>query len=437
MRQASARPPCGPSVVGGPGRWIAAIVVPFVLLGCSDDVAGPDGSDALRERFELAALGDIPYPDDNPPTQERIELGRLLFYDPILGGERDVSCGTCHHPDFAFGDSRQFGAGVSGAGLGPDRQISSSSVTGESIHLEPRNSQTILNTAFNFAPGGDRPSSDGVMFWDGRVSSLEVQATKPIESRVEMRGDKYSAEAAFDSVLSRLRAIPEYVRLFEEAFPAEAERARPGERESVIDSSTYARAIAAFEREIVGRLTPFDRFVRGDDDALTDLQRQGLEVFFDEANCAECHTGPMLSDFEFVVSGVPQEGVGKETLPGDDTGREEATGVPADRYAFRVPTLRNVEITGPYMHDGVFETLEEVVRFYNQGARPRHPEISDDMVDPALPEPLGLTEEEIDALVAFLRSLTDPGRGLPELLVTVPEKVPSGLTPVVGVRGGD
>lgn len=422
------------SVVGGPGPWLVALVLPFLLVGCSE-VTSPDGPEDLRERFDLQALGSIPYPEDNPPVQERIELGRLLFFDPILGGERDVSCGTCHHPDFAFGDARQFGAGVSGTGLGPDRRIAASSVSGEPIHLEPRNSQTILNTAFNFAPGGDRPSSDGLMFWDGRVSSLEVQATKPIESRVEMRGDKYRAEAAFDSVLNRLRAVPEYVRLFEDAFPEAA--AGTGDRASVIDSSTYARALAAYERELVGRNSAFDRFVRGDDDALSDLQRRGLEIFFTTANCAECHDGPMFSTFEFRVTGVPQEGVGKSVIPGDDTGREEATGDFSDRYAFRVPSLRNVGLTAPYMHDGVFQTLEEVVRFYNQGARPRHPDVSQQQLDPAVREPLGLSDPEIRAVVAFLRSLDDPGNELPELLVTVPDEVPSGLTPVVGLGASD
>lgn len=436
MRPTSDRSRGGPSHDRGPGPRLAALALPFLLVGCSE-VTSPDGPEDLRERFDLAALGAIPYPEDNPPVQERIELGRRLFFDPLLGGERDVSCGTCHHPDFAFADARQFGAGVSGTGLGPDRRLSSSSVSGEPIHLEPRNSQTILNTAFNFAPKGDRPSSGGLMFWDGRVSSLEVQATKPIESRVEMRGDKYSAEAAFDSVLNRLQAAPEYVSLFEEAFPDAAEAAPADRPETVIDSSTYARAIAAYERELVGRNSAFDRFVRGDDDALTDVQRRGLEIFFTTANCAECHNGPMFSNFEFRVTGVPQEGIGKSVIPDDDTGREEATLDLTDRYAFRVPSLRNVGLTAPYMHDGVFQTLEEVVRFYNQGARPRHPDVSELELDPAVREPLGLSDRDIRAVVAFLRSLNDSGNELSELLVTVPDEVPSGLTPVVGLGVSD
>lgn len=421
--------------MGASAARLLAVVV-LVILGsvaCTDQ--SPTGTDDSREstgenwrsKYNLQALGEIPYPDDNPPRQERISLGRFLFFDPILAGEKDVSCGTCHHPDFAFADRRQFGAGVSGTDLGPDRIL-----TDESFHLEPRNSQTVLNTAFNGARNAD-PSANGCQFWDCRVKSLEVQATKPVASRVEMKGDAYPAEVALDSVLARLRGIPEYVQRFEQAFPDVAAATPDSVRATVIDTSTYARAIASYERELVTRNSAYDYYVRGDDEALTSKQKKGLMLFFEKANCAECHRGPMLSNFNFVVHGTPQEGVGKEVIEGDDTGREEATGNSEDRYEFRAPTLRNVELTPPYMHDGVFRTLEEVVRFYNQGARPRHEKISNQELHPALREPLDLTEEEIDALVAFMTSLTDRGRELPDYLTTVPAEVPSGLTPVNGV----
>ncbi len=125
---------------------------------------------------------------------------------------------------------------------------------------------------------------------------------------------------------------------------------------------------------------------------------------------------------------------GKDVIAGDDTGREEFTLDPADRYAFRNLTLRNIALTGPYMHDGVFSTLAEVVQFYNNGAQPRHPAVSDDMLDPVLNQPLGLTQTEVEAVVEFKRSLTDPGTALEPLLMTVPEEVPSGLPPVFGAR---
>jgi cytochrome c peroxidase len=140
----------------------------------------------------------------------------------------------------------------------------------------------------------------------------------------------------------------------------------------------------------------------------------------------------MFSDYQFHDLGVPQTGEGKDVLPGDDTGREEHTLDPADRYAFRTPTLRNVELTAPYMHDGIFATIEEVVRFYNDGALPRHTSVSDAMIDPNVRDPLGLTETEIADIVAFLRALTDPGSAVDPRLLTVPATVPSGLAPVFG-----
>jgi cytochrome c peroxidase len=417
----------------GLGRLVVGLGLLLVLAGCRDGPAGPPGpspDDELRQRFGLVALGEIPYPPDNPQLADRIALGRLLFFDPILSGEKDVACGACHHPSFAFADGRQFSAGVSGVGLGPNRVVSVSAITGLPIELEPRNSNTVLNAAFNADEGG-LPSHLGFQFWDGRVRGLEEQARGPIASRVEMAGDAYPAEVARDSVVARLRGVAEYVLLFREAFPTEAALLAGAE---VISMDTYGRAVAAYERELVTRNSPFDRYARGENGALTQDQKRGLEVFFTKAGCANCHGGAMFSDFRFHVVGVPQEGVGKAVIPGDDTGREEHTASLADRYTFRTPTLRNVELTAPFMHDGVFDTLEEVVRFYDQGAQPRHPAISDDLVDPLVRAPLLLTDEEIQAIVAFMEALTDPGTALDPVLLTVPASVPSGLEPVFGVR---
>lgn len=424
-----------------PRAALAMSVALALTIGCGDDdddgdPTGPSGDD-LRSRFNLQTLGEIPYPPDNPRREERIALGRLLFYDPILGGERDVSCGTCHHPDFAFADRRQFGAGTSGSGLGPNRIVTASALTGDEVQLEPRNTPTCFNVAFNGDATG-LPSHMGFQFLDGRVEGLEEQATKPITSRVEMRGDAYEEEASMDSVLARLQAIPEYVRRFQDAFPQEVD-SKPGAQ--IIDEENYGKAIAAFERELVTRNSAYDRYVLGDDDALNDVQKQGLELFFTKARCAECHSGPMFSDYSFVVQGVEQLGTGKDVLPGDDTGREEATLDAADRYAFRTLTLRNVELTPPYMHDGAHTTLEQVVRFYNVGARPRHPAVTDAMLDHRLRDETGaadrleLTRDEIHAIVEFLRALTDNGTALDPMLMTVPAQVPSGLLPVFGLRG--
>ena len=180
--------------------------------------------------------------------------------------------------------------------------------------------------------------------------------------------------------------------------------------------------------------SPYDQYVQGDDGALTPSQLRGLELFHTKAKCGVCHSGPMFSDFRFIVRGVPQEGEGKDIVVGDDLGLEEHTLDPADRYAFRTSTLRNIELTGPYMHDGVFDTLHEVVRSYNDGAHPRHPGVTDDMLDGDLKGTLGLTGPEMDDIVAFMESLTDPGTLLDPKLLTVPSSVPSGLTPVFGVK---
>ena len=409
------------------------LLLVIVLAGCGDGTAGPSGDPDhdLRQRFDLRALGPPPQPPEGLAPAARVALGRLLFFDPILSGEMDVACATCHHPSLGFADGRAFSAGASGRGLGPDRVPSGSAITGEPIGLEPRNSPTVLNAAFNADEAGS-PSHRGIQFWDGRAFGLEEQATIPITSRVEMAGDAYPPEVARDSVLARLRAIPEYVELFRDAFPAEA--GPPGDA-SLISMETFGRAIAAYERELVTRETAFDAYARGDDGALTRQQKHGLELFFAKAACSSCHGGPMFSNYRFHVVGVPQSGDGKDVLPGDDTGREEHTLDPADRYAFRTPTLRNVELTAPYMHDGVFATIEEVVRFYNDGALPRHAAIADAAVDPLVRQPLGLTDIEMADLVAFLRALTDPGTALDPLLRTVPRSVPSGLAPVFGTGG--
>lgn len=416
------------------GRLIGALLIGAPLLvalgGCRDGPAGPrtNPDDDLRELFDLRALGPTPQASDGPSSAARVALGRLLFFDPILSGERDVSCATCHHPSLGFTDGRSFSVGAGGVGLGPDRIPSGSRITGQPIGLEPRNSPTVFNAAFNADEAGVS-SARGLQFWDGRAVGLEEQARIPITSRNEMAGDAYSPELARDSVVARLRAIPGYVQLFRDAFPGEDDSPSPA---GVISMDTYGRAVAAYERELVTRETAFDAYSRGANGALTGEQKRGLELFFTKARCASCHVGPMFSDYQFHVLGVPQTGEGKDVLPDDDTGREEHTLDPADRYAFRTPTLRNVELTAPYMHDGVFATIEEVVRFYNDGALPRHASVPDETVDPNVRDSLGLTEAEIADIGAFLRALTDPGSALDPLLLTVPGSVPSGLRPVFG-----
>ena len=366
-----------------------------------------------------------------PPGDPQEELGRLLFWDPVLSGPMDVSCATCHHPDFAYADGRALSLGPGAVGLGPDRV----DLAGGVIPVAQRNSPTLLNVAYN---GLDRQrrrrrgprftplpadletvnSERAPMFWDRRARSLETQALLPLTIREEMRGDAYPEEVAVDSVLARLREIPEYVNLFREVY---------GE-ETSIDATQVAQAIAAFERTLVAGNSPFDRFLAGDEDALTTQQRRGLDEF-NEADCSDCHRGPMLSDFNMHAEGVAENPLLAEPDAGDG------------RFRFRTPTLRNVAVTAPYMHNGMIGTLEEVLEFYDRG-RSENPNVSnrrrrrgdDDRRDeaPATPGRLSgrfrgvddMTVQQQEDIIAFLEALTDP-----DFDRTIPARVPSGLPP--------
>lgn len=393
----------------------------------------------IRATLPLEPLpSDVAYPPDNRPDDpgyaKRVELGRLLFFDPLLSGNDDISCGHCHHPAFAWADGRGLSIGVGGEGLGPDRIRGLPEGT-ETMHewefFTPRNSPTILDVGRN-APfeDGDGPW-DGRMFWDGRTSGLEAQARAPIKSRDEMRADAYSSGLAVSVVVEELRANPEYVALFAEAFPDQPE----------IDANTYARAVAAYERELRTADAPYDDFARGVDSALTMEQKTGL-LLFHQVGCVECHSGPTFSDFEFRALGVKQGGPGKPPIHerGDysDIGRYAAglatTNDPANRWAFRTPSLRNVALTAPYFHtggvgtdgDADYQTLRQVVEFFDRGGNDEG--LPADSVHPFV-RPLGLEEDQIDALVAFLESLTATRIASPWIDPTVPAEVPSGLQP--------
>ena len=441
-----------------------------VVVSCGDDdnPSTPAGDEfqATIEQFGLAPLPSIPYPANNRFNAERIALGQLLFFDPILGGEsapwvksaagkdpyryraNDMACVTCHLPGFGFADGRRLGAGVSGAhlndmDLGPQRVVPGPSlVTGDPVGAEPRNAPSVLNTAFNGQNSMD-PTHLSFQFMDGRVTKgLEEQAGGPITSRDEMAGDAYgpgfTAEAAQDSVVKRLRNIPEYVERFKQAFAGEVTEA------SDITLDHMTRAIAAFERELVTPNSPYDRFVSGDQSVFTTQEKEGFNLFFGKGLCGDCHSGPMLSDFTFRVQGVADDydavmpGFGGKNGEGGDWGRFHAD--PEEfanaKFAFRVLTVRNVELTGPYFHSGSAGTLREVVEFYNSGGL-RDQDVSTEELeaagavrDPSVRE-LGLTDAEMDAIVAFMKTTTAPVQPGPlglDLTAT-PQRVPSGLLP--------
>ena len=392
-------------------RWVVALVFGFIVA-------------ATAVLTTASARPSPPIPHE--------ELGRFLFWDPVLSGPMDVSCATCHHPDFAYADGRALSLGPGAVGLGPDRV----DLGGGAIPVAQRNSPTLLNVAFNgldrrrrrrrggprFTPlPADLETVDpdrAPMFWDRRARSLETQALLPLTIREEMRGDAYPEAVAVDSVVARLRAIPEYVSLFREVF---------GEDTS-IDATQVAEAIAAFERTLVTRNSPFDRFLAGEEDALTAQQRRGLGEF-NEADCSDCHRGPMLTDFNMHAEGVAENPLLAEPDAGDG------------RFRFRTPSLRNVAVTAPYMHNGMLGTLEEVLAFYDRG-RSENPNVSnrrrrrgdDDREDqpPVTPGRLSgrfrgvddMTDQQMEDIIAFLEALTDP-----DFDRTIPARVPSGLTP--------
>jgi cytochrome c peroxidase len=268
------------------------------------------------------------------------------------------------------------------------------------------------------------------MFWDRRVRSLETQALEPLKALEEMRGDTYPESVAVDSVVARLRAIPEYVTLFREAFGTSA----------TIDGNRVATAIAEFERSLVAMNSPFDRFRAGDSTAMTSQQRRGLNEF-EDAGCDNCHGGLMFSDFDLESEGVAEH----RLLAVPDSG--------AGRFRFRTPSLRNVALTAPYMHNGTLATLEDVLRFYDEG-RSRNPNVIDrgprngnrtaaatgsSAATPPTQQPVAprvavlsgqfrrvddMTDQEMADIVAFLGALTDE-----DFDRRIPERVPSGLPP--------
>ncbi|HSG17075.1 MAG TPA: cytochrome c peroxidase, partial [Anaerolineae bacterium] len=410
--------------------------------------------------FQLMLRDGGAWPMDPLPqaSPEMLALGEALFWDKELSGNRDVACATCHHPLAGTGDDLSLSVGVGGSGFAADRQL------GSGRELIPRNAPEIFNRG---VAGWE------TMFWDGRVSGtvklgftspagaklpldlanvVAVQAMFPVTSRDEMRGrvgdqdvfDQRNELALlsdsdptgiWDAIMDRLLAIPEYRTLFADAYPEIAhERLR---------FQHAANAIAAYEMSVFTHLdSPWDRYLAGEQEALAPEARRGAALFFGEAGCSQCHNGPLLTDQRFHNIGVPQLGPGKGDDEGHDYGRGRETGLTADMYAFRTPPLRNVALTGPWMHNGAYITLEDAVRhhldpaqaFENYDSAQLDPLLEETYeyqsgvlltLDPLLEEPITLTDREVGALMAFLHALTSPSAAAGCELV--PESVPSGL----------
>jgi len=326
----------------------------------------------------LAALGPPPVPADNPMTPEKIELGKMLFFDTRLSGDASVACSTCHEPDQGWGFSDDISRGYPGA-------------------KHWRNSQSVVNSAYY-----------GKLFWAGAAKSLEAQAPSAAKGAVSGNGEADMMEA-------RLAFIPEYRKRFKQVF---------GDVWPKLSNAW--KAIAAFERTLVQTDTPFDNYMRGDKSALSDEAKRGMSLFQGKANCIECHNGAFFTDEKYYNVGVPRaerwltdglaqitfryelyaKGVNEKKYRSlkDDPGLYFRTKQESDMGKFRTPTLRYLVYTGPYMHNGAFFELEEVVEFYNEGGGKN--EFGRNKTK--LIKPLNLTDEEQEDLVAFLESLSGP-----------------------------
>jgi len=380
----------------------SGITVLFAIAGCSSSSTTP-GAINSSEFVEIGGVHTIEVdgtvisslPAAGPVIDARkSELGRLLFWDPVLSGDQDVACATCHLPSHGYGDGLARSIGVGGVGRGAEREQGD-------VDKVPRNAQSILNVAWNgINEFGLFDSQQAPMFWDNRAHSLQEQALEPLKSDLEMRGSRYSEEEIIPELLNRLNNIAEYRQLFAEAY----DRQQISEKE-------LADALASFQSTIVANNSPFDRWMRGESNAMSEREILGMQEFV-TAGCAKCHSGPMFSDFELHILGTPEAKGLLEPDSGDGN------------FAFRTPTLRQLDFTAPYLHGGQRETLQSVIEFYDEPSRSLNASVSTADLDSdfiSLPE----TDGEVgDLLLEFLGALNDPAFDR-----TIPNQVPSGLVP--------
>jgi cytochrome c peroxidase len=319
----------------------------------------PDVDESVKNFKDIGYLGRPTYPKDNPHSEEKEKLGKLLFFDPRLSASKQIACASCHDPELGWGDGRR-------VAYGHDRQ------TGK------RNAMTLLNVAFYES-----------FFWDGRAKSLEDQAKFPIQDHLEMNQN-------LNTMVKHVSQIKGYKPLFKQAF---------GDDKVTLDK--IQKAIATFERSIISTNSRFDAFVKGNSKALKDDEVLGMHLFRTKARCINCHNSPLFSDNQFHNDG--------QTLLGskmEDLGRYNVTKKLEDLGKFRTPSLRETNITGPWMHHGNFPSLKDVVEFYNLGnPSPIQkaavvPDSFRNVPKSSILRKLNLTLEEQQALEAFLRSIS-------------------------------
>lgn len=308
----------------------------------------------------------VPAPPDNVPNVDRVELGRALFFDPRLSGSGMISCATCHNPALGWADGQPTAVGHLSKRLG-------------------RSTPTIINTAYNT-----------IQMWDGRKATLEDQALGPI-------GDPNEMALPIPQMVERLSAIDGYRPMFERAYPGLG-----------ISAETVAKAIASFERTVVSSTSPFDRWRAGDTTAVSEAAKRGFEVFNGKGNCVACHQG-----FNFTDNGFHNIGIRSE---GDTEGRFAHRKVKVLKGAFKTPTLREIELTAPYMRNGMYATLEEVVEHYDRGGDDKS-NLSPNM------KALGLDAQAKTDLVAFMKTLT----GAP-MAIVLPQLPPGPVSATTAAR---
>lgn len=440
---------------------LAVTVLAGAGSGCGDAEVGID-DDALRA--SIARAGTTPLPTLPAADPALYELGRALFFDPEISGNRDIACATCHATSLATTDFVSLAIGTGGRGVGPNR------VLPEARRLYPRNTLDLYNrghaewTELTW-DGRIRPRGDGgwtepedwedTLMPDGLAGPIAAHFVDAVSDRDMMNGrrgdldvdgnpselgglDDEELPEMWRLLVARVMALEGYVELVGAAWPEVA----PED----FDITHLANAVAAFVgAAFVATDSPFDRYLAGEDSALDPAGKRGADLFFGRAGCASCHSGPHLTDHGYHNLAVPQVGLGQEDEEPMDYGRGRGTNVPEERFRFRTPPLRNVTETGPWMHDGAYTSLEAAVRHHldcegslgSYDPTQLKPELQFSFrnapiqlqrivagVDPWCASAPRLSGSELADLLAFLEALTDPASL--ELEALVPESVPSG-----------
>lgn len=328
---------------------VLGVLVAMLYLGTAQAGGNKYVFKAGHATLQEWLLPDEPrYPSGNEPTAARIKLGKTLFFDPRLSGDGSMSCATCHNPQFGWTDGLP-------------------TAVGNKSEILERATPTIVNSGYNH-----------LQMWDGRKRTLEAQAMGPMETVQEMNMD-------VKRLFEWLNRSKGYGAMFEAAYPGEP-----------IDAKTLSKALGAYERTVVSKNSPFDRWVKGDARAMTTQQVNGFKLFVGKAKCADCHSAPNFTDNGFHNLGLPSFGVAEP-----DMGRYGIKPLGLMKGAFKTPTLRDVTMTAPYFHDGYAATLEDVVDHYNKGG------VVKTNLSPNMHE-LNLSQQEQQDVVAFVKALTSP-----------------------------